>query len=79
MNDDSIAKHMYCHVLSVLLTGQRKKKKINKKNKIKCKAINGFKYVKWYKKSLNYNFKRSYSWGRKDKNRDTAGLNFRMQ
>ncbi len=27
MNDDSIAKHMYCHVLSVLLTGQKKKKK----------------------------------------------------
>ncbi len=28
MNDDSIATHMYCHVLSVLLTGQKKKKKI---------------------------------------------------
>ncbi len=27
MNDDSIATHMYCHVLSVLLTGQKKKKK----------------------------------------------------
>ncbi len=32
MNDDSIAKHMYCHVLSVLLTGQKKKKKKKKKN-----------------------------------------------
>ncbi len=31
MNDDSIAKHMYCHVLSVLLTGQKKKKKKKKK------------------------------------------------
>ncbi len=46
---------------------------------IKFKAIKSFKYVKWYKKSLNYNFKRSYSWGRKDKNRDTAGLNFKRQ
>ncbi len=27
MNDDSIATHMYWHVLSVLLTGQKKKKK----------------------------------------------------
>ncbi len=27
MNDDSIATHMYCHVLSVLLTGPKKKKK----------------------------------------------------
>ncbi len=27
MNDDSIATHMHCHVLSVLLTGPRKKKK----------------------------------------------------
>ncbi len=33
MNDDSIAKHMYCHVLSVLLTGQKKKKKKKKKKK----------------------------------------------
>ncbi len=33
MNDDSIAKHMYCHVLSVLLTGQKKKKKKKKKNR----------------------------------------------
>ncbi len=31
MNDDSIAMHMYWHVLSVLLTGQKKKKK-NSKN-----------------------------------------------
>ncbi len=31
MNDDSIATHMYCHVLSVLLTGQKKKKKKKKK------------------------------------------------
>ncbi len=31
MNDDSIAKHMYCHVLSVLLTGKKKTKKKNKK------------------------------------------------
>ncbi len=46
---------------------------------IKCKAIKSFKYVKWYKKSLNYNFKRSYSWRRKDKNGDTAGLNFKRQ
>ncbi len=30
MNDDSIAKHMYCHVLSVLLKGQKKKKKKKK-------------------------------------------------
>ncbi len=30
-------------------------------------------------KSLNYNFKRSCIWGRKDKNRDTAGLNFKRQ
>ncbi len=34
MNDDSIAKHMYCHVLSVLLTGQKKKKKKKKKKNI---------------------------------------------
>ncbi len=27
MNDDSIATHMHCHVLSVLLTGTGKKKK----------------------------------------------------
>ncbi len=26
------------------------------------KALKSFKYVKWYKKSLNCNFKRSYSW-----------------
>ncbi len=32
MNDDSIAKHMYCHVLSVLLTGQKKKKKHDNDN-----------------------------------------------
>ncbi len=31
MNDDSIVTHMYCHVLSVLLTGQKKKKKKKKK------------------------------------------------
>ncbi len=30
MNDDSIATHMYWHVLSVLLTGQKKKKKKKK-------------------------------------------------
>ncbi len=29
--------------------------------------------------SLNYNFKRSCSWWRKDKNRNTAGLNFKRQ
>ncbi len=46
---------------------------------IKFKAIKSFKYVKWYKKSLSYNFKRSCSWWRKDKNRDTTGLNFRRQ
>ncbi len=34
MNDDSIAKHMYCHVWSVLLTGQKKKKKKKKKKEI---------------------------------------------
>ncbi len=28
MNDDSIATHTYCHVLSVLLTGQEKKKSV---------------------------------------------------
>ncbi len=33
MNDDSIATHMYWHVLSVLLTGQKKKKKKKKKKK----------------------------------------------
>ncbi len=27
VNDDSIVTHTYCHVLSVLLTGQKKKKK----------------------------------------------------
>ncbi len=31
MNDDSIATHMHCHVLSVLLTGPGKKKKKKKK------------------------------------------------
>ncbi len=46
---------------------------------IKSKAVKSCKYVKWYKKSLNYNFKRSYSRGRKDKNRDMAGLNFKRQ
>ncbi len=34
MNDDSIAKHMYCHVLSVLLTGQKKKEKKKKKKRV---------------------------------------------
>ncbi len=34
MNDDSIATHMYCHVLSVLLTGQKKKRKKKKKRSI---------------------------------------------
>ncbi len=43
------------------------------------KALKSFKYVKWYKKRLNCNFKRSYSWGWKGKNRDTAGLNFKRQ
>ncbi len=43
------------------------------------KALKSFKYVKWYKKSLNCNFKRSYSWGRKGKNHDKAGLNFKRQ
>ncbi len=43
------------------------------------KALKSFKYVKWYKKSLNCNFKRSYSWGWKGKNRDMAGLNFKRQ
>ncbi len=33
MNDDSIATHMYWHVLSVLLTGQKEKKKKKKKKK----------------------------------------------
>ncbi len=33
MNDDSIATHMHCHVLSVLLTGPEKKKKKKKKKK----------------------------------------------
>ncbi len=33
MNDDSIATHMHCHVLSVLLTGPEKKRK---KKKIRC-------------------------------------------
>ncbi len=46
---------------------------------ITFKDIKSFKYFKWYKKSLNYNFKRSYIWGRKDKNRDTAGLNFKRK
>ncbi len=35
MNDDSIAMHMYWHVLSVLLTGQKKKKNKKKKKKKK--------------------------------------------
>ncbi len=35
MNDDSIATHMYCHMLSVLLTGQQKKRKKKKKKKKK--------------------------------------------
>ncbi len=35
MNDDSIATHMYCHMLSVLLTGQKKKKK---KKKLKLES-----------------------------------------
>ncbi len=43
------------------------------------KALKSCKYVKWYKKSLNCNFKRSYSWGWKGKNRDMAGLNFKRQ
>ncbi len=43
------------------------------------KALKSFKYVKWYKKSLNCNFKRSYSWGWKGKNRDMAELNFKRQ
>ncbi len=43
------------------------------------KALKSFKYVKWYKKSLNCNFKRSYSWGWKGKNHDKAGLNFKRQ
>ncbi len=43
------------------------------------KALKCFKYVKWYKKSLNCKFKRSYSWGWKGKNRDMAGLNFKRQ
>ncbi len=33
MNDDSIATHMYWHVLSVLLTGQKKKKKKKMNNR----------------------------------------------
>ncbi len=43
------------------------------------KTIKSFKYIPWYKKSLNYNLKRAYSCGRKDKNRDSAGLNFKRQ
>ncbi len=43
------------------------------------KALKSFKYVKWCKKSLNCNFKRSYSWGWRGKNRDMAGLNFKRQ
>ncbi len=43
------------------------------------KALKSFKYVKWYKTSLNCNFKRSYSWGWKGKNHDKAGLNFKRQ
>ncbi len=40
MNDDSIATHMYCHMLSVLLTGQKKKKKKKKKgNTVKNDAL----------------------------------------
>ncbi len=45
---------------------------------IKCKATKQLKYIKWYKKSLNYNFKRSCK-GWKDKNRDLVGLNFKRQ
>ncbi len=43
------------------------------------KALKSFKYVKCYKKSLNYNFKRSYSWEWKGKNRNMAGFNFKRQ
>ncbi len=28
VNDDSIATHMHCHLLSVLLTGREKKKRM---------------------------------------------------
>ncbi len=34
---------------------------------IHFKAVQRFKYIKWYKKSLNDNFKRFCSWGRKNK------------
>ncbi len=70
----------YCPARRVTLnTGLPQVLKNSQFSCIAFKAIKSFKYVKWYKKSLNYNFKRSYSWGRKDKNRDTAGLNFKRQ
>ncbi len=62
---------------AILNTGLRRVFKNSQFTCIKFKAIKSFKYVKLNKKSLNYNFKRSYSWGREDKNRDTAGLNFK--
>ncbi len=61
------------------IQGSRRSLKTLQISCIKLKAIKSFKYVKWYKKCLNYNFKRSYSWGWKDKNGDTAGLNFKRQ
>ncbi len=38
MNDDSIVTHTYCYVLSVLLTGQKKKRKKKEKKYVERKS-----------------------------------------
>ncbi len=52
MNDDSIATHMYCHVLSVLLTGQKKKKR----EKITTILLTSFKIAMSLLKVVNLQF-----------------------
>ncbi len=59
MNDDSIATHMYCHVLSVLLTGQKKKKK----------KIYIYIYIYIYKRNIQENHLDSYQDGAEDGSR----------
>ncbi len=54
MNDDSIATHMYWHVLSVLLTGQKKKKKKKTKKKKKKKKNKWFLCLIYDFVSCNY-------------------------
>ncbi len=64
MNDDSIAKHMYCHVLSVLLTGQKKKKKYKlwQSNCTISKWENSVNNVKWQDLTLNFQLKAFHYW-----------------